>query len=326
MTRVLVASIGLIGLMALGCGGERAAQKAAPTTPSPAPKAVETKPAPSPLPPKVAPSRASRVTLCKWLDSVIPPKRLSTAALLRHEQTVRDAPTHSRSAHSLFFVAEHYRRVAASSGKERRKNQATLKAIKTYLVLQKPAFRSFSRRDEVLFHLATLQMRRERRDAARRSFAMLIRNYPRSRFVPWAYLAFAEYYYRANRWGHAQKLADRAMRFSDSPAMPYAVYLNGWALMKQKRYRHALERFVRVARDVRRWPAARLASKMLLEDSRHGTVLAFAEIANVRTALPFFRRVGGKHAKAMLRALVSVYLQKGRTREASLAKQKLDSL
>src|SRR5262249_5599688 len=72
-----------------------------------------------------------------------------------------------------------------------------LAAVKAYLVVaDNPAkYGSYKRTDEVLFYLAYLLTQVKKEDAARKYFKRLIKDFPKSKFVPDAFLSFGEYYF-----------------------------------------------------------------------------------------------------------------------------------
>ena len=66
----------------------------------------------------------------------------------------------------------------------------------TVSLVRTPRFATYRRMDEVLFNMADLLRRMGKHGRARQFFGNLIRNYPQSRFLPDAYLSFAEHYFR----------------------------------------------------------------------------------------------------------------------------------
>src|SRR5215468_6234051 len=71
-----------------------------------------------------------------------------------------------------------------------------LKAVKTYKGLtENPAFRNYPKMDMALFYYGYTLQGAKYLDEARKVYDMLLKNYPNSKYVPEAHLAFAEYYF-----------------------------------------------------------------------------------------------------------------------------------
>ena len=66
-----------------------------------------------------------------------------------------------------------------------------LEAVKSYI--QSTKYKKYERMDEVLFKLAYLLTSVKKEDQAREFFLRLIKDYPNSKYIPDAYLSFAEY-------------------------------------------------------------------------------------------------------------------------------------
>ena len=102
--------------------------------------------------------------------------------------------------------------------------------------------------DEVLFRLAFLLTSVKKEDQAREFFHRLIKDYPNSKYIPDAYLSFAEYYFDKGEMDNALKFYEKVEQFPKSSVYPYAVYKKGWCYVNQGDYKTALETFVGVVR------------------------------------------------------------------------------
>jgi len=93
-----------------------------------------------------------------------------------------------------------------------------LAAVKAYIeVADHPdKYGSYKRTDEVLFYLAYLLQQVKKEDASRKYFKRLIKDYPKSKFVPWAFLAFGEYYFDNKDLESALKFYDKVLQFTES--------------------------------------------------------------------------------------------------------------
>src|SRR6185503_16510653 len=83
---------------------------------------------------------------------------------------------------------------------------------------------------------------------ARDQFDRLLKNFPSSRHVASAHLAFAEYYFDANQLADAEARYKMVLKFPKSAAAQYAKYKLGWIDFNLQRYQEALELFFQVSR------------------------------------------------------------------------------
>ena len=102
--------------------------------------------------------------------------------------------------------------------------------------------------DEVLFKLAYLLTSVKKEDQAREFFLRLIKDYPNSKYIPDAYLSFAEFYFDKADMDAALKFYEKVEQFPKSSVYPYAVYKKGWCYVNLGDYKTALETFVNVVR------------------------------------------------------------------------------
>src|SRR4029079_8349442 len=91
-------------------------------------------------------------------------------------------------------------------------------AIKIYaLIANNPKFKNYARMDEALFYYAYTLQGAKRVDLSRKVYHQLIQNYPNSKFIPFAYLALADYFFETNNLAQAEKFYDKVLEFPDSP-------------------------------------------------------------------------------------------------------------
>ena len=88
----------------------------------------------------------------------------------------------------------------------------------------------------------------KKEDQAREFFHRLIKDYPNSKYIPDAYLSFAEYYFDKGEMDNALKFYEKVEQFPKSSVYPYAVYKKGWCYINLGDYKTALETFVGVVR------------------------------------------------------------------------------
>ena len=123
-----------------------------------------------------------------------------------------------------------------------------LKAVKTYKGLtDNDAFRNYPKMDMALFYYGyTLQGGKYMKEA-RAVYDKLLKNYPNSKYVPEAHLAFADYYFEQGQLADAEARYKKVLKFPKSTAYWYAMYKMGWIHLNQQRFQEALETFFQVA-------------------------------------------------------------------------------
>jgi TolA-binding protein len=208
-------------------------------------------------------------------------------------------------------------------GHEAAEQRWMLEAMRTYLEIAKDErYARYRRMDEVLYNVADMLNAAKRRDKALHFFRRLIRNYPRSRYIPDAYLSFAEHYFHEGKVAEALRLYERVGRFPDSPLYGFALYKQGWCWLNLKDPRQALEKFVQV---IRRY-AGKKTRIPLVREARRDVVRAYGHVGTPERAWPFFRRIGGKSASRMLENLAALYYDQGKFLESILVYRKLMAL
>ncbi len=169
-------------------------------------------------------------------------------------------------------------------------NTIRQEAIRTYatLVQDHPDYR---RMDEVLFSLAFGLEEMRQHDRARQVYHRLIKGFPQSRFVPHAYLSFAEFYFNEGDMGAARQFYNKVTEFPPerNPVYGYALYKTAWAAYNQENFQGSLRKFVEVVEFATSNPDARDAAN-LARQSRREMVLPYAMVGSPNRALEFFRR------------------------------------
>ncbi|MEM7609517.1 MAG: tetratricopeptide repeat protein, partial [Myxococcota bacterium] len=196
---------------------------------------------------------------------------------------------------------------------EQRLTQARQNAIRTYatLVSDHP---NYPRMDEVLFSLAFGLEELRQQDRARQVYFRLIKGYPQSRFIPHAYLSFAEYYFAEGDMGAALRFYSNVTDFPPdrNPVYGYALYKSAWAHYNEEQFREALTSFVRTIEFANENPDATDAEN-LARQARRELVLPYAMVGRPNQALNFFRRYATNNDQAMemLESLAELYFDTG---------------
>lgn len=196
---------------------------------------------------------------------------------------------------------------------EKLEQEWMLGAIKLYLTLANtPAYAKYARMDEVLFNLADMLNQAKRNDRARVFFGELIRNYPQSRYIPDAYLSFAEHYFNEGEVEEALRRYEQVARYKDSALYGYAIYKQAWCWINLNDPRQALELFLRVIREGTQFAGTAKSKLMLVREAKKDLVRAYALVGTPERAWPFFQRVGGDAAPMMLERLGEIYYDQGK--------------
>ncbi|MBW2454329.1 MAG: hypothetical protein JRI68_07455 [Deltaproteobacteria bacterium] len=156
--------------------------------------------------------------------------------------------------------------------------------------------------DEVLYYLAFEHERARHPAKARDAYLQLIGQWPRSKYVPHAFLAFGELYFAEGqrdptRWPLA-KLAYQKVLKHKAPGNKlwgYAQYKLGYVHWNQGRHAQALDAFVKVIRLGARYPKLP-NTRGLVEAARRDLVPVYAQQGNPKRAHDFFRPLSGDRA------------------------------
>lgn len=171
-------------------------------------------------------------------------------------------------------------------------------------------YRNYGNLDTALFYLGyTLQTGGFAKEA-RAAFAKLLENYPTSRFVPEAHLAFGERAFETGQLADAEARYRDVLKFPRSSVYWYAFYKLGWVQLNLGKAQDALATFYQVAE------GTRTGSDLLHRAAKHDFVRAYAEIGRADKALPAFQRVDKADALGMLATLGDTYLDQGKSDKA----------
>ncbi len=208
--------------------------------------------------------------------------------------------------------AKQQAQVAANKAGETAK-QYLLKAVKTYKGLtDNDAFRNYPKMDMALFYYGyTLQGGKYMKEA-RAVYDKLLKNYPNSKYVPEAHLAFADYFFEAGQLDDAEARYKMVLKFPKSTAYWYAMYKMGWIHLNKQRFQEALETFFQVANATKNDKK----QEVLNRASKKDFVRAYAEIGKADQAFNAFKRVDANYAFDMLAILADLYLAQGKSDKA----------
>jgi TolA-binding protein len=159
-----------------------------------------------------------------------------------------------RKSAELAAATNAEQRKQATMALERAK-QYLLKTVKVYKGLtDNEAFRNYPKLDVALFYYAyTLQGGKYMKEA-RQVYDKLLKNFPNSKYVPEAHLAFADYYFEQGQFADAEARYKQVLKFPKSSVYAYALYKLGWVDLNLSHSQQAAEAFHQVVIATRSQP------------------------------------------------------------------------
>ena len=211
-------------------------------------------------------------------------------------------------------------------------------SIKAYVEIRNK-FPDYPDYDEILFAIAyeidqlaaELEIKSKKaayRERARVFYQELIRNYPRSRFIPHAWMAFGEFYFHeALDVDRAMKAYEKVVEWGEenNPNYVIAMYYQAWCLFNMQEFQKTIDQFVRVINYSEDNPEHKEA-KSVAKRARMELVDAFSKIGNPTQSWEFFKRVGADLSHKMLVKLADLYYGEGNWADAIIVYHKLESL
>src|SRR6267142_1409946 len=187
-------------------------------------------------------------------------------------------------------------------------------ALRLYqLVLER--YPRYERRDEVSFVAAhNLYESGNKREAIAR-YGALIREYPRSRFVPDAHVQMGEHFFAENDLARARASFEKAAAFRLPKLYPFALYKLAWCDFNAGDYRGAIAKFQEVIAYSE--GATRRDRVQLKAEALKDIVLAFARIDAVDAAIAYLTEKGGEHATDAMDRLAGTCFQEGKLEQST---------
>jgi len=183
---------------------------------------------------------------------------------------------------------------------EQKAKKASEEAVKVYqFLVTKPTFAKYKRLDEAIYFYAFELGQLKREAEMQEAYLRLIREYPTSKYIPNAYLSFADFKFANNQIPDALKLYQKIVDgYKDSPVYAYALYKMAWCYLNpigtaEPQYRESLNKFVETIGATLAGKAGNEANaKQLRRDARRDLVKAYIHSGKPSQALAFFRKVG----------------------------------
>lgn len=210
-------------------------------------------------------------------------------------------------------------------------------AVRVYNALvTKPIFAKYKRLDEAIYFYAFELGYLKREAEMQEAYLRLIREFPTSKYVPNAYLSFADFKFGNNQIPDALKLYGEIVRgYPDSPVYAYALYKMGWCYLNpigtaEPQYTESLNKFVETIKATLEGKAGSEGNaKQLRRDARRDLVKAYVHAGKPSAAWAFFNKVGNgpkkdeNMARKMMELLAVAYFGEGMYTESSATYKKL---
>jgi TolA-binding protein len=206
-------------------------------------------------------------------------------------------------------------------------------AVALYRAIVKK-YPKYPRMDEVLFFLAENLTKRNREDVeGLKAYRALIKNFPSSRFVSDAWMAFGEHYFekankgdRIGNLGRALEAYKNASADKASNIYGYAIYKQGWVHYNLGNWQEALDLF-RAVILFGEVPSSTIPADKklaLVKEARKDYVRTYSHVGTAEAAVDDFRRIGGEAGwYDMLKSLARIYDDDGKDRDAIVAYARL---
>lgn len=260
-------------------------------------------------------------------------RSLNMSRIEKIDRILTKDPTHPRKADMLFQKAELTYEVlqydsllakaewlkcleAADQGTVDEKTCAEPKADYTDAldiykeVLQQ--FPDYPRLDEVIFRLGDGLMKAGKKKEAVSFLTRLVKNYPKSKYLPDAHLAIAEFWFDQNLLTPAKLSYEEVLKFKGTQLYDYAQYKLAWVLYNQKEYREAVNTFKRVVESVEKDPSK--AKLSFANQALNDLIVSWVEIeGGWKEARDYFlEKRDKKYTKKKLRQMASLYDNDGK--------------
>ncbi len=268
-------------------------------------------------------------------------KNIANAVIARYKELIEDTdPKSSEMPDLLFRLAESYAQkqrywrframnmyteIDKAKGSQKKKlenkqklyfkteKSALTQSLKVYSRLaNEPRYKNYPRMDEVLFYFGYTLDGVKRIKDSRKIYHQLIKNYPDSKYIPQAYLSFADYFFEIEQLDNAEKFYDKVLQFPRASIYPFALYKKGWVYLNQDRPQEALETFFKVSTLTKNKKKAKALNKA----SKKDFVRAYAQVGRADRALQSFKRVDPSYSFVMLKILGGIYLERGEGEKA----------
>jgi TolA-binding protein len=261
-------------------------------------------------------------------------------ALLKYEQDPKEKPAllfrlaenYFEESQSYFFRGQRLdeklaknpennrlRREVAEQQKKYRKveDKWRNKAIGMYnrIITEFPRYPD---RDVIYFFLSGSLWDLERYKEALKVYRRLIKDYPNSKYIPDAYLAFGEYYFEDAKLDKALMAYKKVAEFKEAEIYPYALYKQGWCYYNLHEWDKAKDMFKSVIYlyDIETEVTGRKIE--IRKEALNDFTLTYGHHGSASAAPRVFGRLAPKEAHGLLTNLAGMYFADGEDKKAIL--------
>lgn len=214
------------------------------------------------------------------------------------------------------------------------KEFADLAVEKYYLIVQE--YKTYERTDEVLYFLGLNLMDSsddKNQKKALASYKRLIEKYQKSKYLPDAYLAVAEYYFNGSK-GKRDQLEKalenykNAAKFPENKVYGYALYKQGWCHFNMADYENAMNQFktvvlyAKLQGDEEVEGKGKSRKQGLVKEARGDYVRAYSRGGGTpNEAKDRFNKLADKadDLRLMMKQLANLYYEDGKDKEAAIS-------
>ncbi len=199
-------------------------------------------------------------------------------------------------------------------------------ALRLYQIILKD-YPGYERKDEVLFVVAYSLYEAGQKPEAIQNYHTLIRQYPKSRFVPDAYLQMGEHFFTGNDLARARAAFEKAASFKLPKLYSFAVYKLAWCDYNAGEYQGSIDRFKEVVAysDAQAQSSGARDRIQLKSEALKDIVLAYAQIDAIDTASAYLHEKGGDKALDYINKLAATYFETGKFDQAIRVYQNLEA-
>ncbi len=208
------------------------------------------------------------------------------------------------------------KRIAAQKKKLRAtEDEWRVKAIEQYKQIAEQ-YPDYPGRDQVLFYLAASLWDLERYKEALSDYKDMINSYPKSKWVPDAYLAFGEYYFDNAKLDKALMAYKKVAEYPNSAVYPYALYKQGWCYFNLHEWEKAKEKYREVVAlaDMEAGTTGRRIQ--IRKEALSDFTSTYAHQGSAQAAPRVFQKLAPKEAPDLLVNLASMYFADGKDKKA----------
>lgn len=226
---------------------------------------------------------------------------LLTATAQQVEQLLAATPTGPERPMLMRRLGDLYVELGDATRQARGKEDAVTAASARAITIYARALADFPSSpgiDEVAYFLALEYERADRMDDARRTYLKLIQSWPNSRYLPLAYLAFAEHFFAEgaadpSKMQLAQQAYMEVIKYPppDNRAFAYAHYKLGQVFKSTGSLQQALAEFKKTIEATVSYPGPGAAQ--LAAEARTDLVAAYSAVGAGSKAYSFFRPLAG---------------------------------